>query len=61
MFDTGFITLFVFATIAVLVDRAKPYNKISAFLAIISVLPFAVSGLSVVVWLIANALILIWG
>lgn len=60
LYLTGFLAMFVLIPIAVLIDKVKPYNIFSAFLAVIAIAPPAASGLSLVVWLIINALVFIW-
>ena len=57
---TGLITVLVITPIAVLLDKAKPYNRISVVLAVLAILPFAICALSLFACLIINALILIW-
>ena len=60
MFNTGFVTLFVCAIIAVLIEKAFPYNSVSMFFAVLTIVPWLISALSVAVWLLVNVLILIW-
>lgn len=57
---TGYLTLLVFGGLAVLIDKAKPYNTISSIFAWIAFAPWLISILSTVVWLLINVLILIW-
>lgn len=57
---TGFLMLLVFTPLAALFDKAMPHKRISDIFAVLAILPFVVSAASVVVWLVINALILIW-
>ncbi len=57
---TGYLALVIFGILSLLLDKAKPDSLISNICAIIAFLPWVVSAASVIVWLIINALILIW-
>ena len=61
LFETGLLSLVVFAIIATLVDKMFPQSWIlPAIIAFIAITPWLVCCASVVIWLITNILILIW-
>ena len=58
---TGFLTLIIFGTIGAIREKINPYgNPISGILAALAVGPWCICALSVIAWLVINALVLIW-
>ena len=57
---TGYLTAVVFGAAAYLLDTVIPDTPVPIICAIIAVMPWVICALAGVVWLIANALIVIW-
>lgn len=60
MAATGFITAIIFLIAATVVDKMRPNYWASAILALIGAIPWMITAASTIIWLIANALVLIW-
>lgn len=57
---TGYVTALTLGVAAIILDEAKPDSVLSNILAVLALAPWAISFVSVVVWLLINILILIW-
>jgi hypothetical protein len=60
MFKTGVIFIFLLGLPALLLEDAKPDNLISTVLLWFAVSPLLVSVFFLIVWFLANVLIIIW-
>lgn len=61
MAATGFITALIFLIAATVVDKMRPNYRASAILALIGAIPWMITAASTIIWLVINALVLIWG
>lgn len=59
---TGFLTVVIFGTIGAIREKIKPSYKdiVSDILAALAIGPWCICALSVIAWLVINALVLIW-
>lgn len=58
---TGWITFVFFGLAVIIVDKVCNSYWATAILAAIATAPWVVCVLSVIVWLVANAMVAIWG
>ena len=60
MFETGVFTTVLFWLLAILIDKASPYNNCSFVLSLIGLIPLVIAILGSVAWFVVNTLIFIW-
>ena len=60
MFYTGLLTLFVVGVPSLWLDDAMPRSWLPELLAVLAIAPLVICLGSVIVWLLTNALIVIW-